>query len=94
MATNPLDKVYLTEAQLETLAGGGSITSGSDTYTADESALYLTDDVPACLTGSSAPTTSTVGRVGQFYLDTTNTKLYICTVADTVTPSYTWTTII
>ena len=96
MANNPLDKVYLTEAQLQTLASGGSITSGSDTYTADEDTLYLTDDVPACLTGPSAPTTSTVGAVGQFFLDTTNSKLYQCTAIteDTsTTPStftYTW----
>lgn len=41
--------------------------------------------------GSGAPTTSTVGTVGQLYQDTTNGKLYICTAADTVTPSYTWT---
>jgi len=44
MASNPLDKVHLTEAQLATIAGGGSVVSGSDTYTADESTLYLTPD--------------------------------------------------
>ena len=54
MATNPLDKVYLSTDQnatgsekLDTLVGGGSITSGSDTYTADETAIYLVDDVSA-----------------------------------------------
>ena len=40
---------------------------------------------------AGAPTTSTVGTVGQLLEDTTNGKLYICTAADTVTPSYTWT---
>lgn len=30
------------------------------------------------LSGTSAPTTTTVGAVGQFYLDTTNKKLYQC----------------
>lgn len=30
------------------------------------------------LSGTSAPTTSTVGAVGQFYLDTTNKQLYQC----------------
>lgn len=44
MASNPKDKVYLTGTQLNTLANGGSIASGSDTYTADETALYLLDD--------------------------------------------------
>lgn len=35
-----------------------------------------------------APTTSTVGEVGQFYLDTANTKLYICLSAQG--GIYTW----
>ena len=30
-------------------------------------------------TGSSAPTTSTSGKAGQFYLDTTTDKVYVCT---------------
>lgn len=44
MATNPFDKVYLSKSQLDTLANGGTITSGVDTYIADETALYLTDE--------------------------------------------------
>lgn len=43
------------------------------------------------MTNTGAPTTSTVGTVGQVLEDTTNGKLYICTAADTITPSYTWT---
>lgn len=39
---------------------------------------------------AGAPTTATVGAVGQLLEDTTNGKLYICTTADTVTPAYTW----
>ena len=45
-------------------------------------------------TGNSAPTTSTVGVVGQLYEDTTNGKLYQCTAIDNTdpqNPSYTWT---
>lgn len=38
---------------------------------------------------AGAPTTSTVGTVGQLLEDTTNGKLYICT--DTTGGSYTWT---
>ena len=44
MANNRLDKVYLDKTKLNTLAGGGTLTSGTDTYTADENALYLVDD--------------------------------------------------
>ena len=45
--------------------------------------------------GSGAPTTSTVGTVGQLYQDTTNGKLYICTAivpgTDPDPDTYTWT---
>lgn len=41
-------------------------------------------------TDSSAPTTATVGRLGQIYIDTTNADAYMCVAVDTVTPSYTW----
>lgn len=40
------------------------------------------------MTGSGAPTTSTVGTVGKIYEDTTNGKLYICTTVSGST--YTW----
>lgn len=49
------------------------------------------------LSGTSAPTTSTVGAVGQFYLDTTNKQLYQCvsitqeSVDDVDTNVYEWT---
>lgn len=41
-------------------------------------------------TDSSAPTTSTAGRLGQIHIDTTNGDAYMCVAADSVTPSYTW----
>ena len=43
---------------------------------------------------AGAPTTATVGTIGQLLEDTTNGKLYICTAIDTTdpqNPSYTWT---
>ena len=48
------------------------------------------------LTGTSAPTTSTVGYIGQFYIDTTNKITYQCiaVTAQGTTPEtyeYTWT---
>ena len=39
------------------------------------------------LAGTSAPSDSTVGNIGQFYLDTQNVKLYICIAKST---TYTW----
>ena len=41
-------------------------------------------------TDSSAPTSATVGRLGQIFIDTTNADAYMCVAVDTVTPSYTW----
>lgn len=41
-------------------------------------------------TDSSAPTTATVGRLGQIQIDTTTATAYMCVEADDVTPSYTW----
>lgn len=41
-------------------------------------------------TDSSAPTTATVGRLGQIQIDTTTATAYMCVAADTATPSYTW----
>ena len=41
-------------------------------------------------TDSSAPTTATVGRLGQIYIDTSTATAYMCVAADTATPSYTW----
>lgn len=41
-------------------------------------------------TDSSAPTTATVGRLGQIQIDTTNADAYMCVAVDDVTPSYTW----
>lgn len=41
-------------------------------------------------TDSSAPTSATVGRLGQIRIDTTTATAYMCVEADDVTPSYTW----
>ena len=46
------------------------------------------------LTASADPTTATVGAVGQQYLNTTSGQTFVCTAADTSTPSYTWQPII
>lgn len=50
---------------------------------------YVDDKIQ---TSSTAPTTSTVGTVGQLLIDTTNGELYQCTAVDTTsTPAvYTW----
>lgn len=42
------------------------------------------------LSGDSAPTSTTVGVLGQIYIDTATSTAYLCVGADTVTPAYTW----
>ena len=41
-------------------------------------------------TDSTAPTSATVGRLGEIFIDTINADAYMCVAVDTVTPSYTW----
>lgn len=41
MANNPFDKVYLSKQNLQTIADGGTITSGDDSFSADENAIYM-----------------------------------------------------
>ena len=41
-------------------------------------------------TDSSAPTTATVGRLGQIQIDTANNDAYMCVAVDDVTPAYIW----
>ena len=56
------DKIYLTQAQLETLANGGSITGGSVTYTGDENVVYM---VPPTAVTDLTSTTQTVSLVSK-----------------------------
>lgn len=44
--SNYRDKIYLTQAQLDTLAGGGSLSDGTNTYTGDENVVYLVPKEP------------------------------------------------
>lgn len=46
------------------------------------------EDLPKALTGSGAPTTSTVGVVGQMYVNTTDGSIYACSAVSGST--YTW----
>lgn len=68
--------------------GAYRITTGSGgTLLAYETLATIDDIDNRILTSAGAPTTSTVGTVGQILEDTTNGKLYICTDA---TNPYVW----
>lgn len=46
------------------------------------------DDLPQPIIGTAPPTTSTVGTVGQQYIDKTNKRVWYCTAAEAT--GYTW----
>ena len=63
--------------------------SHSDTYTLLKSDGTIPGERMS-LQGTTAPDTTTVGSIGQFYVDTTTSTGYMCVGVDTTTPSYTW----
>lgn len=73
--------------------------TGSISVTVDASAVVTTAtmqaaiaaaiaDIPQPIIGTTPPTTSTVGVVGQEYIDETNKRVWHCTAAETT--GYTW----
>ncbi len=78
-----------------TVDGTFTVSLGSDgnDYTTfnDYTLLDVDGKIPGprmSLQDAGAPTTSTVGSVGQFYVDTTNQDAYIC--VDDTSSTYTW----
>lgn len=73
--------------------------TGSISVTVDASAVVTTatmqaaiaaaiEDIPQPIIGNTPPTTSTVGTVGQQYIDKTNKRVWYCTAAEAT--GYTW----
>lgn len=73
--------------------------TGSISVTVDASAVVTTAtmqaaiaaaiaDIPQPIIGTAPPTTSTVGSVGQQYIDKTNKRVWYCTAAEAT--GYTW----
>ena len=65
--------------------------TGNQSFTGDVNikSLKQSDDfVWGTLYGNGAPTTTTVGAVGQLYVDTTNDKMYVCVQLNL--PNYVW----
>ena len=78
----------LTSSLSEAYVGAYEYDGVEDWRAHREARLALYSDLDGrIITGAGAPTTSTIGTVGQVYEDTTNGKLYICTDA---TNPYTW----
>lgn len=63
-------------------------TAGSTNPITSGAVKEALDDLPQPIIGTSAPTTSTVGVVGQEYIDKTNKRVWHCTAAEAT--GYTW----
>lgn len=67
-------------------------TTGTATYSvmSQNATTNAIKDYVDPTTDSSAPTTATIGRLGQIQIDTTNNDAYMCVAVDNTTPAYTW----
>lgn len=91
-STNAVQNNVVTEALNDkaSLSQNNTFT-GNQSFTGNVNikSLKQSDDfVWGTLYGNGAPTTTTVGAVGQLYIDTTNDKMYVCVQFDF--PSYVW----
>ena len=91
-STNAVQNNVVTEALNDkaSLSQNNTFT-GNQSFTGDVNikSLKQSDDfVWGTLYGNGAPTTTTVGAVGQLYVDTTNDKMYVCVQFDF--PNYVW----
>ena len=69
---------------------GGSLDTALDTMSQDVADLGDAVSGSKTLTGTTDPTSSTAGAVGQMYLNTASGDTFICTAANTSTGVYTW----
>lgn len=92
---------YTTTTDLTTLLAGkqDALVSGTNIKTINSTSILGSGNITTAtsqdikndkLTGSGAPTTSTVGYVGQQYTDTTNSNQYVCTAINQSLGEYTW----
>ena len=95
--------IALTDTTYSTMAGATSSTAGASGLvpapSAGDDGKYLKGDGTwdtvqsgtSTITGTGAPTSSTVADVGQFYLDTQTGNTYVCT--SNTGGTYTWDTV-
>ena len=91
-STNAVQNKVVTEALNDkaSLSQNNTFT-GNQSFTGDVNikSLKQSDDfVWGTLYGNGAPTTTTVGAVGQLYIDITNDKMYVCVQLNF--PNYVW----
>ena len=79
----------LSETYEEKGAAGTAVTNhNSSTNAHNDIRVELGKKAPVPIIGTTPPTTSTVGVVGQEYIDKTNKRVWYCTAAEST--GYTW----
>ena len=79
----------LSETYEEKGAAGTAVSAHNTSPNAhNDIRIELDKKAPAPIIGTAPPTTSTVGVVGQEYIDKTNKRVWYCTVAEAT--GYTW----
>ena len=79
----------LSETYEEKGAAGTAVTNhNSSTNAHNDIRIELGKKAPVPIIGTTPPTTSTVGVVGQEYIDKTNKRVWYCTAAEAT--GYTW----
>lgn len=83
--------IELRQDQYDRLVKYGSIEVGDEIVVFDDDDVYVTPDTSYyVLQGHTAPTESTIGYIGEFYLDLVSKTLYQCVEVDNTTQTYTW----
>ena len=75
-------------AKQNALTFDGAPTSGSTNPITSGAVYDALENLPEPIIGTAPPTTSTVGSVGQQYIDKTNKRVWYCTAAEAT--GYTW----
>lgn len=75
-------------AKQNALTFDGTPTSGSANPITSGAVYEALENLPEPIIGTAPPTTSTVGTVGQQYIDKTNKRVWYCTAAEAT--GYTW----
>lgn len=92
--------LFVTSSEKTTWSGKqDALVSGTNIKTINSTSILGSGDITTAtsqdivndkLIGSSAPTTATVGYIGQTYTDTANNNQYVCTAINQSLGEYTW----
>lgn len=89
IANNNLYTFVYYKGQLDTVFVANTINDANKIVTISSNGRGFSN-INEIESDSSDPTTSTVGRLGEVFINTTTQDAFICTNVDSATPEYTW----